>query len=254
MDLYEVCPNGKRRKLIHTVATVSLPVSLPISFPVSLRGLDLSKFLDEVLFEIMKKLVRSCYVSYVHLKCTCKMLNSIGNERSVVHLRCLGLPINAEDHVSVERLMNVAIVAGNLTSLFRLGLFHLLCTGGDFMYGQHMILRVAYNRLIIGRYLCCLVLAARSYPPNLNLFGFGMKMWNSMYNEGRIHELRMQFSSWFLVLRSRLAEGPIFQVNPYACCYMHSKNNRKPWCCTRCKVDIELQWFVENLGGQYVTA
>ena len=127
MDAYEICANGKRRKLIHIVDTVSVPISLPVSFPVSVRGLDLAEFPDEVLFEIMKKLARSCHISYVHLKCTCKMLNTIGNEMSVLlRLRCLGLPVDAEDHVHVERLMNLAIVAGNSTALFRLGLFHLL--------------------------------------------------------------------------------------------------------------------------------
>ena len=58
--------------------------------------------------------------------------------------------------------MNVAIVVGNLTVLFKLGVVHLLCAGGDFMYGQHLILRATYNGLVIAQYLDCLVLAVRS--------------------------------------------------------------------------------------------
>ena len=47
----------------------------------------------------------------------------------------------------------------------------------------------------------------------MNLFGFGKKFWKSMYDERKIHDLRMQFSSWFPTLRHRLGEGPIFQVH-----------------------------------------
>lgn len=136
--------------------------------------------------------------------------------------------------------MNVAIVAGNVEAIFRLGVMHVFCSGGDFMYGQQLILKIAIKGL--DRAICVgsLMLAFHTYPSNLNSYGFTKTLWSSIYDEKRINMIRLKLSQWFPLLNERLEEGPIFQVHPYSCCSSQSHRDRMSWICKKCRIDIEI--------------
>ena len=49
----------------------------------------------------------------------------------------------------------------------------------------------------------------------------------------------------------RLPEGGLFRVKHFSDCYSHSGADKIPSKCTRCRLDMELRWFVKALGGVY---
>ena len=62
--------------------------------------------------------------------------------------------------------------------------------------------------------------------------------------------MRMQYL--FSSLLERMMEAPVFRVKDYTYCYTHPPLDKKPRDCVRCRLDIELKWFVEALGDNYV--
>ena len=67
----------------------------------------LTSLLTEMLLEIMKKLVKESYISFVNAKATCSTLRDIGEHSSVVkHLSIKQLPMFFEDeHPAVDWTM-----------------------------------------------------------------------------------------------------------------------------------------------------
>ena len=49
----------------------------------------------------------------------------------------------------------------------------------------------------------------------------------------------------------RLPEGGLSRVKHFSDCYSHSGPDKIPLKYTRCRLDMELRWFVKALGGVY---
>ena len=52
-------------------------------------------------------------------------------------------------------------------------------------------------------------------------------------------------------MSDRLPEGGLFRVKHFSDCYSHSGADKIPSKCIRCRLDMELRWFVKALGGVY---
>ena len=94
--------------------------------------------------------------------------------------------------------------------------------------------------------------ASHAGCPNHNLESNAVRLWVSIYDPERIERIRGRLQPWFQVLSPRLMGGNIFHVRGFAQCTFHHPMYKRPRICIRCRLDLELRWFVESMGREYV--
>lgn len=253
MGRSKMCGKKIRRRADKVAVKVSDKTSGTPSPPSPPSLIDLP---NDMLLEIMKRVAHDSYTSFINAKATCKAMQAVGEEYEVlkrVNLKQLPLFID-DEYPHVGRVVNAASAAGNSRALFRLGIAHCLCAGGNYEYGCHLIANAASKRLHRAVYIYSLLLTTQSGMNNHNYESLAIEAWKNICAEDRIQRIRHRMEAWFPRLVERLMGGPVFRVTHYTCCGIHSPTDRLPQSCVRCRLDIELQWFVESLGGTYIVA
>lgn len=217
-------------------------------------GNSLTELPSEMLLEIMKKVGSGSFISFINAKASCKALKAVGEENIVLeHLSFDQVPLLIEyENPNVEHVVNAALAAGNLSALFRLGIAHCLCAGGDFEYGFQLISNAADKNHYEAVYVFSLIMVAQSDDNDPNIESMALKSWNKIFNEEKIQEIKQKFQFWFPQLIDRPMGGPVFRVKSYKSCGSHGQSEQSGQLCMQCRLDIELQWFVETLGGTYI--
>ena len=96
------------------------------------------------------------------------------------------------------------------------------------------------------------MLASHAGCPNHNLEFNVVALWVSIYDPERIERIRVRLQPWFQVLAPRLTGGKIFRVRGFAQCTFHHPMHKRPRICNKCRLDLEVRWFVESMGREYV--
>ena len=103
----------------------------------------LTSLLTEMLLEIMKKLRKESYISFVNAKATCSTLRDITS--IVKHLSIKQLPMfYEEEYPAVERVIDLSLIFGNPKLCFDMNsCIHSFCATGNFKYGYQIFRNVA---------------------------------------------------------------------------------------------------------------
>ena len=96
------------------------------------------------------------------------------------------------------------------------------------------------------------MLASHAECPNHKLESNAVRLWVIIYDPERMERIRVRLQPWFQVLAPRLIGGNIFRVRGFAQCTFHRPMHKRPRICIRCRLDLEVRWFVEAMGREYV--
>ena len=118
---------------------------------------------------------------------------------------------------------------------------------------MELMLRAAREGLGRAIYVSCIILVARSNPVDIEDGRLAEELWEDINSLESINMFRVMIDPWLARLRRRLPPGPLFHSYPFYRCDLHDRNDRPAWGCIRCSIDIEVEWFAEGLGVDYVT-
>lgn len=136
-------------------------------------------------------------------------------------------------------------------AIFRLGMCHAFCAGGSYYYGYELIREVGKKNILDAAYIWCLMLTAHSGQLNPIFESKAIELWNKIYTEEKIQSLRMKLMACFSPIAGRLAERCVFHVQHFSSCSLRPPIHQSAENCIRCRLDMEVKWFVESLGGEY---
>ena len=163
------------------------------------------------------------------------------------------IPLFVEDNPSVQGLIEGAAMADSLRAIFRLGFREFFRYQGNVSYGLELMPWAAREGIERAVYVCGIILAARSSPDGSEDGRLAEKLWKNINSLESINMFRVMIDPWLALLKRRLPPGPLFHSYPFYRCDLHDRNDRPAWGCIRCSIDIEVEWFAEGLGVDYVT-
>lgn len=238
-------------------STLSLP-----STPPSLTDLP-----RDMVMEVMKRLARKSCTSYFSARGACALLRNVGEEKAVIrHLMVTQLPLFLEErNPVVKQIMDRCLQLDtartgkqklvsecdmfNARAMFRVAIVNLFCDGGDYKIGYRLLRRAALRSCHEAVYLWSLALIA--HPGNVKA-NMALHVWATFYTEDKVTRFRARFVKWFPSLKAKLRKGGVFRVKRFTACSSHPPHDKIPSKCARCRVDLELKWFVESLGRSYL--
>ena len=85
--------------------------------------------------------------------------------------------LSEEESPAIERVIDMALIAGNYQALFRHAFVHSFCGGGDFKYGYQLLRQISKKGYHNAVYLWSLVLASHAGCPTHNLESNAFRLW-----------------------------------------------------------------------------
>ncbi|XP_054797545.1 uncharacterized protein LOC129302664 [Prosopis cineraria] len=230
-------------------------------------GLPLLALPNDVIIVILEKVASQSLWSLRQLRRTCRELRVLAVHEAIYPVAATDqIPLMLEDQNHHARLfIKRCFDAGNLETIFYIGIVNFFWRGKDAFFGWTNLVRVARSGLRKAMYVCVMLSFINGRMHRAGVEPEMIRFWQTLREEKEIQVCRLQVQGIIMFLSIGLRHGVVQKSLASVCskpdCDWSSMYypgdvvtimDEAPWndgtICEECRLDIEMQWVCETIG------